>query len=446
MFNKVVIANRGEIALRILRACRELGVRTVALYCEGDRQQKHVLLADEAICIGSASAGSYLNIPAVISAAEVTDAEAIHPGYGFLSENSDFAEQVQRSGFIFIGPKPEIISTMGDKIAAIKTVSARGVPCVPGAELPGDDKAILKVAHDIGYPVLIKAAHGGGGRGMRVVRSEASLLNAIYLTRSEAKSSFGSDEVYLEKFLEKPRHIECQILGDSHGNVLHLGERDCSIQRRNQKLIEEATAFGFSDQQRRQFGEMCVKALHGFDYCGVGTMEFLYHDGEFYFIEMNTRIQVEHPVTEMVTGVDLLKEQILVAAGEKLSFTQDDVRWDGHAIECRINAENYRSFIPSPGEISKYHPPGGPGIRVDSHIYSGYKVPPYFDSMVGKIIAWGETREYAIARMSNALNEIIIEGIETNLPLHRELIPDPMFVRGELDIHFLEHYLRRQDD
>ena len=432
--------------MRILRACRELGVRTVAVYCEADREQKHVLLADEAVCIGPASSSSYLNIPAMISAAEVTDAEAIHPGYGFLSENSDFAEQVQRSGFTFIGPSPEIISVMGDKLAAISAMSAKGIPCVPGCELADDGDAILEGAKSIGYPVIIKAAHGGGGRGMRVVHSEASLLNAVYLTRSESKSAFGSDKVYLEKFLEQPRHIECQVLGDSHGNVRHLGERDCSVQRRNQKIVEEAPATALSQAQRRQFGKMCVAALRGLDYCGVGTLEFLYQDGEFYFIEMNTRIQVEHPVTEMITGVDLLKQQILVAAGEKVSFSQDDVQWRGHAIECRINAENPRSFVPSPGTISKYHPPGGPGVRIDTHIYGGYRVPPYFDSMVGKIIAWGETRDYAIARMRNALNEVVVDGIETNLPLHRELMVDPLFVQGELDIHFLERYLSRHND
>lgn len=445
MFNKVVIANRGEIALRILRACRELGVRTVAAYCENDREQKHVLLADEAVCIGPASAASYLNIPAIISVAEVTDADAIHPGYGFLSENGDFAEQVERSGFVFIGPSPQIIRTMGDKLRAIQTLSARGIKCVPGSSLHGDSKAIMQTARSIGYPVIIKASHGGGGRGMRVVHNEASLISAIALTRREAKAAFGNDEVYLEKFLEHPRHIECQIIGDSHGNLVHLGERDCSIQRRNQKLIEEAPAFGFDQKKRERFGSMCVKALRGFDYCGAGTMEFLYQDGEFYFIEMNTRIQVEHAVTEMVTGVDILKEQIRVAVGEPLSFTQKQVRWHGHAIECRINAENPQNFTPCPGTISKYHPPGGPGVRIDTHIYSGYSVPPHFDSMVGKVIAWGESRDYAIARMRNVLNELVVEGIETNIPLHRELIPDPLFAQGELDIHFLEHYLGRHE-
>ncbi|MGV0005340.1 MAG: acetyl-CoA carboxylase biotin carboxylase subunit [Candidatus Porifericomitaceae bacterium WSBS_2022_MAG_OTU9] len=445
MFNKLVIANRGEIALRILRACRELGIRTVAVYCEKDREQKHVRLADEAVCIGPASAASYLNIPAIISVAEVTDADAIHPGYGFLSENGDFAEQVQRSGFTFIGPSPEIIRTMGDKLRAIETLSARGINCVPGSRLRGDGKDALQTARDIGYPVMIKAAHGGGGRGMRVVHNEASLLNAIAITRSEAAASFGNNEVYLEKFLERPRHIECQVLGDSQGNLVHLGERDCSIQRRNQKLIEEAPAFGFTGKQSEAFGSMCIKALRGLDYCGAGTLEFLYHSGKFYFIEMNTRIQVEHPVTEMVTGVDILKEQIRVAAGEPLSFTQKQVRRHGHAIECRINAENPQSFIPSPGVITKYHPPGGPGVRIDTHIYSGYLVPPYFDSMVGKVIAWGESRDYAIARMRNVLNELVVEGIETNIQLHRDLISDPLFAQGELDIHFLERYISRRE-
>ena len=444
MLEKIVIANRGEIALRILRACRELGVKTVAVHSTADRDLKHVRLADESVCIGPArSAESYLNVPAVISAAEVTDAVGIHPGYGFLSENADFAERVEQSGFVFIGPRPETIRLMGDKISAIRVMREAGVPCVPGSDgpLPDDLDECARIAHDIGYPVMIKASGGGGGRGMRVVHSEAALRNAIGLTRSEAQSAFGNPMLYMEKYLVSPRHIEIQVLSDEHGNAIHLGERDCSTQRRHQKVIEEAPAPGITSAMRNRIGERCIEACRHIAYRGAGTFEFLFEDGEFYFIEMNTRLQVEHPVTEMITGIDLVKEQIRVASGEPLDHAQKDIELRGHAIECRINAEDPETFAPSPGTITLYHPPGGPGIRLDTHIYEGYKVPPYYDSMIGKLIAHGETRDFAIARMQNALNEIVIDGIKTNLPLHRDMMADAAFRAGGIDNHYLEKKL-----
>ncbi|MGD8999427.1 MAG: acetyl-CoA carboxylase biotin carboxylase subunit [Granulosicoccaceae bacterium] len=444
MFDKIVIANRGEIALRVLRACRELDIRTVAVYSSADRDLKHVKLADEAICIGPASSTeSYLNIPAIISAAEVSDAMAIHPGYGFLSENADFAERVEQSGFTFIGPSAESIRTMGDKISAIETMKAAHIPCVPGSAGPvnEDDHDVLDMAREIGYPVIIKAAGGGGGRGMRVVHSEAALLNAISLTRSEARAAFNNDIVYMEKFLDNPRHIEIQVLSDSHGNAIHLGERDCSMQRRHQKVVEEAPAPGITEKQRKHIGERCAEACRKMGYLGAGTFEFLYQDGQFYFIEMNTRVQVEHPVTEMITGVDIVKEQIRIAAGEKLSYRQKDIEIHGHAIECRINAEDAKTFMPSPGLIKLFHPPGGLGVRVDSHIYTGYTVPPHYDSMIGKIITHANTREEAIVRMQNALSELVIDGINTNTALHREILADTAFRQGGTNIHFLEKKL-----
>ena len=444
MFEKIVIANRGEIALRIQRACREMGIRTVAVHSEADRNLKHVLLADESVCIGPApSTHSYLNVPAVISAAEVTDAEAIHPGYGFLAENADFAEQVETSGFVFIGPDPATIRTMGDKVAAIEAMKSAGVPCVPGSDGPLDDtpEKNLRTARQIGYPIIIKAAGGGGGRGMRVVHTEATLLDAISLTRSEARTAFGNDMIYMEKYLENPRHIEIQILADSHGNAIYLGERDCSMQRRHQKILEEAPAPGITEEQRRFIGERCAQACRDMGYRGVGTFEFLYESGEFYFIEMNTRLQVEHPVTEMITGIDLVREQIQVAAGEPLSFRQEDIVLRGHAIECRINAEDPETFMPSPGTITAYHAPGGIGVRIDSHVYSGYAVPPYYDSMIGKLITFGPSRESALARMRTALDEMVVEGIKTNIPLQQQLCQDPAFVAGGTNIHYLEKKL-----
>ena len=444
MLTKVIIANRGEIALRILRACREFGIRTVAVHSMADRDLKHVRLADESVCIGPPpSAESYLNIPAVVSAAEVTDAVAVHPGYGFLSENADFAERVEQSGFTFIGPRPETIRLMGDKLSAIATMRAAGIPCLPGSDGPiGDDaRETLRTARDVGYPVIVKAAGGGGGRGMRVVHSEDSLLDAVSLTRTEAGAAFGNDAVYLEKYLENPRHVEFQVLADTHGNVVHLGERDCSMQRRHQKVLEEAPAPGIDPAVREAMGARCVAACREIGYRGAGTFEFLYEDGRFYFIEMNTRLQVEHPVTELVTGIDVVKAQLRIAAGEELPFAQDDVRIRGHAIECRINAEHPTTFRPSPGTISLFHPPGGPGIRLDSHIYTGYQVPPYYDSMIGKLIAYGETRAFAIARTGTALEEIVIDGIETNIPLHRELCRDAAFLAGGAGIGYLERKL-----
>jgi acetyl-CoA carboxylase biotin carboxylase subunit len=447
VFEKILIANRGEIALRIQRACRELGIRTVVVHSEADTEAKYVKLADESVCIGPAAASaSYLNIPAIISAAEVTDAEAIHPGYGFLSENADFAEKVERSGFVFIGPHPENIRLMGDKVSAKQAMVKAGVPTVPGSEgpLPEDPKEIVKVARKVGYPVIIKAAGGGGGRGMRVVHTEAALINAVNMTRAEAAAAFGNPVVYLEKYLENPRHIEFQILADGHKNAVYLFERDCSLQRRHQKVMEEAPAPELPTKLRDKIGERCVEACRKIGYRGAGTFEFLYEDGEFFFIEMNTRIQVEHPVTEMITGVDLVQEQIYVASGQKLRVRQKDLQVRGHAIECRINAEDPYRFTPSPGKITSYHPPGGPGIRVDSHVYQGYTVPPFYDSMVGKVIAYGATREQAIARMKIALSEMVVEGIQTNIPLHRDLLNDTRVLRGGVSIHYLESKLAEE--
>ncbi|MFO1510586.1 MAG: acetyl-CoA carboxylase biotin carboxylase subunit [Steroidobacteraceae bacterium] len=444
MLEKVLIANRGEIALRVLRACRELDIKTVAVHSTVDANLKHVLLADESVCIGPPpSPQSYLNMPAIISAAEVTDAVAIHPGYGFLSENADFAERVEKSGFTFIGPKSEVIRLMGDKVSAIKVMKSHGVPCVPGSDGPlgADHDENLRIARAIGYPVIIKASGGGGGRGMRVVHSEGALLNSIALTQAEARAAFGNDQVYMEKFLERPRHIEFQVLADNYGNVVHLGERDCSMQRRHQKVIEEAPAPGISERQRREMGERVVAACTAVGYRSAGTLEFLFQDGEFYFIEMNTRIQVEHPVTEMITGIDLVKTQLLIAAGEKLPYAQKDIQLRGHAIESRINAEDAKTFMPSPGPVKLWHAPGGPGIRVDSHLYSGYNVPPNYDSLIGKIIAYGDTRDTAIARMKMALAEMVVEGIKTNAALHREIFNHAAFRGGGLDIHYLERRL-----
>lgn len=444
MLEKIVIANRGEIALRVLRACRELGIKTVAVHSTADRDLMHVRLADESVCIGNPSpAESYLNIPAIISAAEITDAVAIHPGYGFLAENADFAERVESSGFIFIGPDADTIRLMGDKVSAIKAMKEAGVPTVPGSDgaLGDDPKENLQLAKKIGYPVIIKAAGGGGGRGMRVVHTEAALINAIAVTRSESLAAFNNNMVYMEKFLEHPRHIEIQVLGDGKGHAIYLGERDCSIQRRHQKIMEEAPAVGITPEQRREIGELCVRACKNMKYRGAGTFEFLYENGKFYFIEMNTRIQVEHPVTEMVTGIDLVKEQLLIAAGQGLRYTQDDVKIHGHAIECRINAEDPYTFVPNPGQINLYHAPGGPGVRVDSHIYNGYKVPPYYDSLIAKLITFGEDRASAIARMREALDELVIEGIKTNAPLHQKLMREDDVMTGGVDIHYLEKKL-----
>ena len=440
----MVIANRGEIALRILRSCRELGIKTVAVFSEVDREQKHVLLADEAVCIGpAAAAGSYLNIPAVISAAEVTDAVAIHPGYGFLAENADFAERVEESGFIFIGPRADTIRLMGSKISAREEMRKFGIPCVPGSSgnIGDDIDEIGRSARELGYPVMIKAAAGGGGRGMRTVRSEATLRNAVAVTRAEAAAAFGDDTLYMEKFLDHPRHIEIQILADETGNVIHLGERDCSMQRRHQKVIEEAPAVGVSAEMREEIGNTCVHACMAMGYRGAGTIEFLYQDGEFYFIEMNTRIQVEHPVTEMVTGVDIVKQQLRIASGATLGYQQDDIQFRGHALECRIQAEDPDTFMPSPGQISHFHQPGGPGIRMETHIYDGYRIPPHYDSMIAKLIAHGETRELALARMSMALSELVIEGISTNIPVLQRLLDDAAFIAGGTDIHYLENKL-----
>jgi acetyl-CoA carboxylase biotin carboxylase subunit len=444
MLDKVVIANRGEIALRILRACRELGIKTVAVHSTADRNLKHVLLSDESVCIGPPqSRDSYLNMPAIISAAEVTDAVAIHPGYGFLSENADFAERVEKSGFTFIGPRAETIRLMGDKVSAIRSMKAAGVPCVPGSDGPlgTEPEEMLRIAREIGFPVIIKASGGGGGRGMRVVQSEATLVHSVGVTRAEALAAFGNDQVYMEKFLERPRHIEFQVLGDHYGNVICLGERDCSMQRRHQKVVEEAPAPGLTAKQRKSMSERVASACADIGYRGAGTLEFLYQDDEFYFIEMNTRIQVEHPVTEIVTGIDLVKAQLRIAAGERLPWSQEDVQIRGHAIECRINAEDPKKFTPSPGLVKLWHPPGGPGIRVDSHLYTGYTVPPYYDSLVAKIIAYGEDRDTAIARMRNALVEVVIEGIKTNVPLHQEIFQHAAFRAGGTDIHYLERRL-----
>jgi acetyl-CoA carboxylase biotin carboxylase subunit len=444
MLEKIVIANRGEIALRILRACRELGIKTVAVHSEADRDIKHVRLADESVCIGpAASSASYLNVPAIISAAEVCDAQGIHPGYGFLSENADFAERVEQSGFVFIGPRPETIRLMGDKITAIEAMKAAGVPTVPGSDGPldEDDERTLKMARKIGYPVIVKAAGGGGGRGMRVVRAEASLLSAISLTKAEAGAAFGNETVYMEKFLENPRHVEFQVMADSHGNAIHLGERDCSMQRRHQKVVEEAPAPGITKEQRNRVGERCAEACRKIGYRGAGTFEFLYENGEFHFIEMNTRVQVEHPVTEMITGVDIVREQLLIASGNPLSHKQEDIQIRGHAVECRINAEDPDTFMPSPGDITQLHIPGGPGVRIDTHIYNGYRVPPYYDSMIGKLITHGETREVAIARMRTALSEMVIDGIKCNIPLQARIMADPNFAAGGMNIHYLEKKL-----
>ena len=447
MFDKILIANRGEIALRIQRACRELGVKTVVVHSEADTEAKYVKLADESVCIGpAASRDSYLNIPAIISAAEVTDSEAIHPGYGFLSENADFAERVEKSGFVFIGPRPETIRIMGDKVSAKDAMRASGVPVVPGSDgaLPDDPKEIIRIARSVGYPVIIKASGGGGGRGMRVVNTEAALINAVTMTRAEAGAAFGNPSVYLEKFLENPRHIEIQILADEFRNAVYLGERDCSMQRRHQKVIEEAPAPGIARRLIDRIGVRCTEACRKMGYRGAGTFEFLFEDGEFYFIEMNTRVQVEHPVTGQITGIDIVQEQIRVAAGERLRFKQRDIRLSGHAIECRINAEDPYKFTPSPGRITSWHPPGGPGVRVDSHAYTNYFVPPNYDSMIGKVITFGDTRDQAIMRMRIALSEMVVEGIQTNLPLHRDLLADARFVAGGTSIHYLENKLAQR--
>lgn len=445
MLEKVLIANRGEIALRILRACKQLGIKTVAVHSKADRDLMHVRLADESVCIGPASStDSYLNVPAILSAAEVTDAVAIHPGYGFLAENADFAEQAEESGFIFIGPKADVIRLMGDKVCAIKAMKEAGVPTVPGSDGPLDDNGerTQTIARKIGYPVIIKAAAGGGGRGMRVVHSEASLLSAVNVTRSEAKAAFGDDTVYLEKFLENPRHVEIQVLADGQGNAIHLGDRDCSLQRRHQKVLEEAPAPGIPEEARAKVYKACIDACIKINYRGAGTFEFLYEDGEFFFIEMNTRIQVEHPVSEQVTGVDLIREQLLIAGGEPLSIKQSDIEIKGHAFECRINAEDPKTFMPCPGKINYYHAPGGLGVRVDSHLYSGYTVPPYYDSMIGKIITWSHDRETALARMQHALEELVIDGIRTNIDLHKDLVRDTAFRKGGVSIHYLEKKLQ----
>ncbi len=449
MFEKILIANRGEIALRIQRACREMGIKTVAVHSEADRDAKYVKLADESVCIGPApSSQSYLNVPAIIAAAEVTDSEAIHPGYGFLSENADFAERVESSGFVFIGPRPDSIRLMGDKVAAKDAMKKAKVPCVPGSDgaLPDDNDEIIRIAREVGYPVLIKAAGGGGGRGMRVVHSEGALLNAVQMTKTEAQTAFGNPMVYMERYLQKPRHIEFQVLADEHGNAIHLGERDCSMQRRHQKVLEEAPAPGLSPKLRDKIGERCADACRSIGYRGAGTFEFLYEDGEFFFIEMNTRVQVEHPVTELITGVDIVQEQLWIASGEKLRYRQKDIEFKGHAIECRINAEHPYTFVPSPGRLTAWHPPGGPGIRVDSHVFAGYMVPPHYDSMIGKLLAYGKTRDQAIARMRGALLEMAVEGILTNIPLHQDLMNDRAFQLGGSSIHYLEQKLAAEKE
>ncbi|ALM84976.1 acetyl-CoA carboxylase biotin carboxylase subunit [Bordetella sp. N] len=447
MFEKILIANRGEIALRIQRACRELGIKTVVVHSEADREAKYVRLADESVCIGPApSRESYLNMPAIISAAEVTDAEAIHPGYGFLSENADFADRVEKSGFVFIGPRPDSIRLMGDKVSAKRAMIEAGVPVVPGSEgaLPDNPQEIMRIAREVGYPVIIKAAGGGGGRGMRVVYTEAALLNAVTMTRSEAGAAFNNPEVYMEKFLENPRHVEIQILADGGRNAVWLGERDCSMQRRHQKVIEEAPAPGIPRRLIERIGDRCADACRKIGYRGAGTFEFLFENGEFYFIEMNTRIQVEHPVTELITGIDLVQQQIRIAAGEKFTLRQRDVQFKGHALECRINAEDPFRFVPSPGRITNWHTPGGPGVRIDSHAYNGYFVPPNYDSMIAKVITYGDDREQALARMRIALSEMVVEGISTNIPLHRELLQDARFIEGGTSIHYLEHKLSQR--
>ncbi len=443
MLSKVLIANRGEIALRVLRACKELGIRTVAVYSKADRDLLHVRLADESLCIGPAlSKESYLNIPSIIAAAEATQAQAIHPGYGFLSENADFAEAVEQSGFTFIGPRADNIRMMGNKVAAIEAMKAAGVPTVPGSDGAVNADSAVAIAQRIGLPIIIKAAAGGGGRGMRVVHHEDEILNSLAITQSEAKAAFGDDTVYMEKFLQHPRHVEIQVLGDGEGNAIHLGDRDCSLQRRHQKVVEEAPAPHIPDNVRAEVADACVKACQQMKYRGAGTFEFLYEDGRFYFIEMNTRVQVEHPVTEMVTGVDIIKEQLRVAAGLGLSYRQEDIVIRGHAIECRINAEDPQSFLPCPVKINYYHAPGGLGIRMDSHIYTGYSVPPYYDSLIGKLIAFGNSRAVALQRMRNALDEIVVEGIKSNIPLHRDIIlTDAAFNEGGVDIHYLEKKL-----
>ncbi len=444
MFEKILIANRGEIALRIQRACREMGIKTVVVHSEADRDAKYVRLADESVCIGpAASRDSYLNMPAIIAAAEVTDAEAIHPGYGFLSENADFADRVEKSGFVFIGPRPESIRLMGDKVSAKQAMIEAGVPVVPGSPgaLPEDPAEILRLASEVGYPVIIKAAGGGGGRGMRVVHTEAALLSSVAMTKTEAGAAFNNPEVYLEKFLENPRHIEIQVLADGGRNAVWLGERDCSMQRRHQKVIEEAPAPGIARKLIERIGERCAEACRKIHYRGAGTFEFLYENDEFYFIEMNTRIQVEHPVTELITGIDLVQQQIRVAAGEKFTLRQRDISFKGHALECRINAEDPFTFVPSPGRVTNWHTPGGPGVRIDSHVFNGYFVPPYYDSMIAKVITYGDTREQAVARMTIALSEMVVEGIKTNIPLHRELMADSRFMAGGTSIHYLEHKL-----
>lgn len=449
MFNKVLIANRGEIALRVHRACKELGIKTIAVYSSADQELMHVRLADEAVCIGPAnSTNSYLSIPAVISAAEIAGADAIHPGYGFLAENADFAEQVEKSGFTFIGPKANTIRLMGNKVSAIDAMRKTGIPCIPGSNgaLNSNDQHNFELARQVGFPVIIKASGGGGGRGMRVVRNEKELINAIAMTKTEAAAAFGNDEVYMEKFLETPRHIEVQVLGDGKGHAIHLGERDCSMQRRHQKVLEEAPAPGISEQQREEIGQRCVRACQDIHYAGAGTFEFLYENDQFYFIEMNTRIQVEHPVTEMITGIDIIKEQIRIAAGEPLHYKQEDICFRGAAIECRINAEDPKTFMPSPGTVTLFHAPGGMGVRMDSHLYNGYKVPPYYDSLIAKLITYGINRDIALARMHNALQEIVIDGIKTNIPLHQSLINDSNFRAGAQTIHYLEQKLAKEAD